>query len=639
MAIPNRSSLSRPGALELNVISRKDYWRGFEDPLYYTKKFSLQQVPNMMRYPTLRGLIRIIYMTILSMDFNIIANDERTYNILEYYHRHSYRRIATMLMWKAMQWGWAVGEKVLRPVEIDGKTYLLPKGVIVPTPTSTKFVYGDSMDIDGFSYENAYTEKERTALYIFQGDEICLPRGNSVCEDVHWAWRQLMEDWSRFNIYKDFKAVPPFKLKYPEDLTTDSEGNVVDKNADVAEQKLKDMRTVTGITLPRKWNKDTGEFIELWDIEELAVAEKVTAHLESINKNEALMFLGGLTPKRITEQDLKVGSYSMLKEQAEFFYLIEEMRAKEWNEYHHRWIVDPLLQLNTGKVEGYVELSWGDELKKYFLDLVLKGAMVGYANIDWKDVQKRAGIPWGEEEGAKKETATTEEEDERHKKKVSLFFDSKTSYARARLSKEDRAEIQRREKKWVDQINGKLIPLRDVAYDEIVKELKQIQGKMGLNIAREMNREFPLKMDKAAALVQIPRKAFSSFRDHLITAYYIGAKPVFNEIKIPVPDKPTREAIGKMKWLDQKFTGIGGKNIIPGQPEVLEGRLFYAVTYAKDTKTAFDEFNRAFRNYIEVTLPDNVMNELNISVNIGIMDAAQQLKMITLQAQKEGKKK
>lgn len=623
------TDLSKPGALEVHILSKKPYWQGFTESYYYTKRFTLEQVPNMMRYPTLRGLIRIIYLTILAAKHNIHSNDERTYNLLEYYMRHSYRRIATMLMWKALQYGWALGEKAYRPVKIDNKTYLVPKGVVVPPPTATKYIYEDeTMEIKGFSYENVHVDKERTACYIFQGDEICKPKGISVCEDIYWAWRQLMEDWSRFNIWKDFKSVPPFKLKYPEDIKTDSSGHAIDKNESIAEKKLKDLRNAYGISLPRKWDEAKGDYIEPWDLTEIAIGDNVTQFLESISKDESLMFLGGLTPKRIIEQDIKIGSYAMLKEQADFFYTIEEQRMAEWNEYHHKFLVDPYLQLNTGKSEGYIELLWAEELKPFFLELIKQGVMLGATNVDWDDISKRTGVKMIE--GEEQEPAV--EEDEQGKK---VMVDLGAAYAQSKLNKDQKAKLLRMEKKWVRMINSKLLPLRDRAYDEIVNGLRKVQGKIGMNVLNKIQKEFPLKPETAAGVVQIPRVIFSNFMQHLVVAYYIGAKPLYDQVGLKALDKPSKDAIIKLKILDQKFRGIGGMHTIGGQPELIEERLFYAITAIPQKKDVVNEFNRAFNNYIDVTLPNNVLNELNIAVNIGVVDASQIINMLLMKARKE----
>lgn len=612
-----------PGDLQVRIISRKDFWQGFTEETIYTRKPSIKQTQQMLQYPAIRSAIRIVYMPLLAAQPQITAEDEVTKNILEYWFSRYYRKIATLMFWKAMGWGKVACEKVLKPVEINGRTYHMPQGIIAPPSYAIRLLYGDPLEITGFEYEGIKVDKESMALYIYQGDEICVPNGISLCEDVFWAWQQLMEDWSRWAIFKDFKAVPPFILRYPEALTTADDGTVYDKNAQVAADKLKNMRTISGISLPRKYIEAEDKMIDLWDLKEIALSERTTAFIESINKGESLVFIGAIAPKRMIEQDIQVGAYSMVESQKDFFYVIEETRLEEWEEYLRRWIIDPMLIMNTGKVNGTVNLDFGDDLIPWFLEVLKVAVAGGQTSLDFDEMADRAGAP------RIKGTPEPRIETERFKGKTVATY------------QQTRAEQEKIKKKLAedhkDYMNKHLLPFKELMYQEISKELRKVQGKMGIRLAK-MEEDKEITRLSLAAAVQIPRTIFSNTLPFFIKAWHVGADPLFKKVKQKTMDRPNFAGMNYLRLLAMKFEGIGGVQGIGGQPELLEERLFYSCmhAYMNQNENVVDAFNVAFNNYIEVTLPTNILNELNICAQSGVMNAVQELKMRDLQRLKEG---
>lgn len=618
----------KPGELEAHVVSHRDYWSGFDDDAIYTRQLYASDVHKMLRYPAVRTAIKMVYLPILAATPKITANNERTKNILEHWFKRYYRKIATMMMWQAIGWGFSVGEKVMRPVQIDGKTYLLPKGIITPQPFKTHYTYSDeTAEIVGFQFGDVKIEKERTALYIYQGDEICKPKGTSLCYDVYWAWVQLMEDWSRWSIYKDFKAIPPFILKYPAEKVTEG-GSTYDKNRVIAEEKLKNLRTGYGITIPRYWDKESGTLLDLWLLEEIKVTEKTTAFVDSINKLESLIFIGAVVPKKVIEQDMKVGSFALVKEQAEFFYTVEEARMREWNEYLTRWIIDPMLEYNTGKIEGGIELWWGDEMIPFFLELIKQGAALGLANIDWNAIAKETGVPMLEP--TKQEPVTTEPVIEHG------HFKGKTveTYQTTKTRAEEKRKRQKIAEKWVKEIDKEVQRIEVVVYNNLETELRKQQGKVGLRIEKLYNQgAIPKDVDIQKA-VQIPRSTYTGIMPYLLLCWTAGMKPVMAKAKHKPMEKPTKWGTNELRKLAVEWQGT---DRISGEGELLERKLYTNLMEISDPKQAFTQTVNIFSKYIEDQLPHKLIDLLHSATQVGTWDAIKEGNRRHLKEQAETK--
>jgi hypothetical protein len=621
-----KTDVKESGPIELNIVARRDYWRGFQHESTYIKTPTVSEKQRMLQYPLINSSVRMIAQPLLSADPKIITKNDTQMKFLKHWFTHDYRKIATNLLTKGIGWGFSVGEKVYKPVVIDGKTYLMLTSIITPAPNNTTFIYGDPLEIVGFEYESQRISKEKTALYIYQGDEICRPYGVSLCDDVYWAWLLLMEDWSRWGIWKDFKAIPPFILEYPEERIAGSDGVVVDVNEVRAKEKLKSLRNLSGITIPKKKNEETQAWETLWNLKEIDISDKTVPFLDSINKLESLIFIGAMIPRDIIEQAVKVGSYARLKEQADYFFVILQSRLEDWEEYLRRWIIDPMLQANFGKVEATVDLDLGDDLMDWYLDIIKIGIETGLATVDFDEIIDRVGAPRivGEPE-SKIETTTN-----------IINIDTVTL---EKLKKEKLTGKELKEAKikiaeqWRKLTNRKLLPLQRKTYDTIEKELMKIQGRMGLRIVSLFKGKWT--PNDLARACQIPRNIFSILQP-LIEAYHLGADAVYTKTKESPAEKMSSDATKELRLLALKFAGISGNAGIGGQPEMLEDRIFYACMSVARQEEVLNAFNLAFTNYIEVTLPDNVSNELKIATNIGVKYAVKDLLMRKMEKQKKG---
>lgn len=628
----NMADIIEPGSLEAHVVSHGEGWAGFESDTLYAHMPTLSEKQRMLQYPLIRSAVRMIVLPLLSADNKTDTQNKAQDNLLKHWFRTCYRQVATTLLTKGVSWGFSAGEKIYSPVDIDGKKYLLVTGIIAPESSNIKINYTKDtpLEVEGFNYGMYHVARERMAYYIYQGDEICRPYGVSICDDVYWAWKQLMQDWSRWGIYKDFKAIPPFKLEYPEKPVAQANGSIIDANDTIAQNKLKDLRNLSGIALPRRYNRDTRQWESIWQLTEIEIAEKTTAFIDSINKLETMIFIGSLIPKRIIEQDMSVGAYAMLREQADFFYVILKARLEEWEEYMRRWIINPMLQLNFGKVDANVNLDFGDELFAWYLDTLKQAIAGGLVTPNWKEIFNRVGAPIEEEE-----TDVSPRGDE-----PEIESEHATQFASKKLP--TRAQIQKQKNQialdWLKRINPGLQRLKVATYNEIVDGLKQVQGKVGLRVvALYRNGIDKVKTTDLAGAVQIPRNIFNIMLQRLREAYELGYTTVYEKKGEELPEiriKPV--ASTRLHYLADKFTGLGGRHVIGGQPEMLEERLFYACQSATKHEDVLNLFNQAFNNYIDVTLPDNVLNELNIATQYGVKDAVRELAIIQAKKLKEG---
>lgn len=611
--------------LEAHIVNRTD-WQGFREETVYVKQPTLRERTQMLQYPAIRAVVKMITYTILAVEPKIISDDEQQKTFLNEWFKRYFRRIATVLLLKGMSWGFCAGEKIIRSAKINNKMYWFVEGIIAPEPYNTTLIYSKdtSLQVDGFTWSGYRIPREDMALYIFQGDEINRPYGVSIPHDVYWAWIQLMDDWTKWAIYKDFKAIPPVILEYPEEMTDDGKGGQYDVNEALANAKLKEVRNMLGITIPKRWNENKQEWEKLWDIREMEISEKTTAFIDSINKLESLIFIASLVPKRLLEQDMKAGAYALVKEQADFFYVILQSRIEEFEEYLRRWIIDPMLQQNFANVNVDFNLELSDELKTWYLDIIKEGLKLGFVNVDFDEILQRAGIPHkegppepkvetGEIEGAKKLTLQ-----ERQSRKQLI------------------AEKKKIAQEWADATNPKLLSLKNTMYKDLRGSLTQLQGKMGLRIVNLFKRK-KWNQNELAKAVQVPRSIFANTINYLTEAYHIGAKAVVTKARkvdrsTKDIEKPTQQAQKKLNLLTTKFNGM---DLIGGQPELLEDRLFYAVMNVAHPDEVLNQFNQTFNNYLDLTLPNNVLNELNISSQLGVYDAVKQLEIRELQKKKE----
>ncbi|MBA7484606.1 hypothetical protein ES707_20136 [subsurface metagenome] len=622
---PDMNKVKEAGSIELNIVSRREYWRGFQEEATYIKTPTVSEKQRMLQYPLIRSSVRMIAQPLLSAEPKIIAkSDSQQKKLLRHWFIHYYRKIATNLLNKGIGWGFCAGEKVYKPVIIDGKTYLMLVSVITPPPNNIRFVYGDPLEISGFEYNAQIIEKDKTALYIYQGDEICRPYGVSLCDDVYWAWIQLMEDWSRWSIWKDFKAIPPFILEYPEERVAGADGTTVDINEARAEAKLKSLRNLSGITIPKKKDSETQTWETLWSLKEIEISDKTVAFLDSINKLESLIFIGAMIPRDIIEQAVKVGSYARLKEQADYFFMILQSRLEDWEEYLRRWIIDPMLQANFGKVEATIDLDLGDDLRDWYLDMIKIGVETGYTSIDFDEILDRVGVPHIVGEPEPKIETTANHSD------VIVLEKLKKEKLTGKELREEKIKIAGQ---WRKIINRKLLPLQKKTYDAIEKELTKLQGRMGLGIVSLIKKEWT--PNDLASKCQIPRNIFSILKP-LIEAYHIGANAVYAKTKESPAEKISKSAMKEIRLLALKFLGISGRAGIGGQPELLEDRIFYACMSVAREEEMLNAFSQAFTNYVEVTLSDNVANELKIATNIGVKYAVKDLLIRQLEKQKKG---
>jgi len=404
------------------------------------------------------------------------------------------------------------------------------------------------------------------------------------------------------------RHTPVWIVEFPTRYTADDTDKKVELNKTVAEQLLKNAKNMGGIYIPKFVNAE-GKVEEGWKFYEAVADDREISFMDSIKIMNTSLYIAALMPERLTEQFKQTGSEAMVRVQRGFYEAnVVETRLKETAEYLRTWIIDPMLKVNFGKIDCEVSLTVGDKtidfLGQVLLEMIKQGAMDRF-DLDTKDIAERIGLktnPLRPEPTIEKEERT---------QIAGMEFQ--------RTRKQQSKVIKKIEKEWVEYINKHLKPLKEKCYNEIVANLRQTQGTMGLKVMAV--KDDIIKADKLAKLVQMPRSDFEPIGNYLYDAFYIGFSKVIKDSKekVAIPDKLPIEAKRELDLLIQKFKGIGGKNVIGGQPELLEERLFYAIMSAAQKSERISAFNTAFNNYIEVTLPDNTANEINIAQNKGLL--------------------
>lgn len=621
----------------LKDFLEEGWWKGFSerdssrDPTIHEKQ-------QMIRYPHISSIIQLSLLPLLSAKITF-KGDETQKDFIELWLKRYYRRLARMICSKSYTWGYCVGERVFGPVKMNKKPYWMLKGLIMPRPYDCRLTFKeDPIEIDGFIYANdkvkrftKNTEQKIPGMiyYSFRGDEISLPYGDSLLNDMFWAWQLVMKEWTSAAVYDRLHA-PIWALYYIPEYKGEGENKTDVAQAD-AIKKLKDTKNTAGMVLPKVKN-EKNEWVKGYEFEEVTAQDREPKFMERIKTLNTMMYIGSLMPERLVEQFKAQGSEAMVKVQRGFY---EEnvigTRLEEHQEYMRLWIFDPMLELNFGKVDLEIDMKLQDKTIEFFIEILKGTIQQGYIpNLDLNKMAQQVGLP------VNPTHPTPEIIKEERRFYPGIEFQTKSKIPTKKQIREKANEIA---KPWVNKLNNKLNPLKTKCYNEIADNLTKIQGKIGLEIMKKKNNE--ISVSDLASLVQIPRNIFTIIENYLNQAFMVGMAPVMKEGKEPLPDDIPLDAKRELSFIKKKFEGISGKYTIGGQPERLEERLFYAIYSAKpihgDLATArLKAFNDAFDNYVKLTLVDNVGNELNIAMNMGILYASKELQRRDLEKKKAG---
>jgi hypothetical protein len=593
------------------IVAQRDSWQGFgDDASVQLWKPNESQKQIMLRYPAIRAAIRMTYLPMLAARPVISGGDENQKKLLDQFFRRSYHRIARQLLWRGIGAGYAMGEKLYGPMEIDGKTQWMVNSAIIPPPQDCRFTYAEDMTIKGFIYQGAEIPIEKIVYYIYQGDEVAQPKGVSICEDVFFGWKMLMEDWSRYSVWKDLKAVPALKMYYPEKETRDSGNTVEDPNANLALEKAKEMRNLAVVTLPKSLNAVSGDYVITWDIEEIKNEERNPGFIEAINKDESLIFMGALVPKRIIEQDIKTGALAMVETQKDFFFEVVRAKMHEFEEYLKKTATDPLLMVNYGKVNASFDLDFGDEKMTWYLDTIKEAVKSGMVGLDWEEILTRFNIP---------HVIGQTEPEIKAEKKTFKGMDFETN-------RDVKARLDKIAEKWTSQINKNLDPIKEKYYVQVRKDLEEQRGIIGLRIHNLYKSGTPAVEDLATA-VQLPSRIFENAWRFLVLAWESGMIQGMDQMNAFAMKQPSKDAENDLYSLDLGWEGFyKGHNEIAGEGEELERRLFFALRNCQTVDEALREFTLAFDKYAEEVLPDRMVFMLHQANQIGLKDSLRELR-------------
>lgn len=582
-------------------------WTGFEDIYPSSKKPSTLDIKDALTYPAVRTIIKLLMLPILSCKVSLRGDNENQKKLLEKFFHLFFRRISKQVLFKTYAWGFCVGEKIYKPIKIEGKTYLILASAVIPEPYNCvlKFEEDPYLRISGFDYWGIEIERERMIYFAREGDPISQPKGISVIEDIWWAIDLIFKDWTLYQVYKKFKSFPYLLVYYIPKQVQDESGSIQDLAKKEALDLIKNSKQALGFAIP-KIQDESGKWIKGWEVEELKMQERTTAFLDSIQKLESLMFMGALIPKRILEQDMKVGSYALAETQSDFFieFTLTSM-LEEFEEYLREWVIFPMLEDNFGSIEVEFDLNFGDRTLEVFRELVIAGIKLGLTTPDFKEMMKALKIPTLEEE------KETEIETERKK------------FTFARVQDEARKLLRQKAEEWAKKINAEVEKIKIAYYDELLKDLKKQYGKIALKVKNLFKSNPNPSPNEIAKIVQIPNKVFSNIYPYLLKAWEVGMKLVCKDAK----EEPFKEPSLEYKKELRKLALIWeGREDITGEGDLLERRLYSTLMTSK-SDTALNDIDREFDRYINQILPNRIIDPIHEATQIGIKDALYQLKL------------
>lgn len=612
---PKKAKILETSILVENIKECEQWYDGYSEK-DKSRMPTILEKQQMIRYPHVSAIIQLSYFPLLAAKVSI-KGDETQEKFLKLWFARHYTKMMRIIYSKAMTWGFSVGERLYDTIKMDGKTYWIHKGVIVPQPYDCRLLFRTkpTAAIKGFEYRDSTIErfgkKGETKVpgmvyYSFRGDELSLPYGDSMLNDMFWIWQLLMKTWTNMVMYQH-RHVPVWILEYLSEYAASDTDHKTDLAVAKAKQLLKDAKNLGGIHLP-KHIADDGKIEKGWEFNEATATDREISYMSTINTENTMLYISALLPERLTEQFKDTGSEAMVKVQRGFYESnIVETRLKETTENLRTWFIDPMLTVNFGKIDCEVNLTIGDKSIEFLGQVMLEGmrqGMVDAQDIDLREIAQKVGLPVNP-----LTPEPTIEKEERTQVPGMQF-------QRRRTRKQQSKTIKEIAKDWVEPVNNKLNVLKERCYEKISIGLRQLQGSIGLKVINMP--DDIIKANKLAELVQIPRKAFDPIDEYLMDAFYITFEKFLKKSKMSVPDKPGPEVTNELNLLGIDFKGVGGKKIIGGQPEAVEKVLFRVIMRAVQNER-LNQFNEAFNNYIEVTLPDKILFILNEAAQKGFL--------------------
>lgn len=609
------------------VVGSDEFWQGFRDKELPSYKITTQEKLQFLQYPSLRAVIRVLAYPILSARLDFSGDEKQVAFLKDWFSRY-YRNISKVILNRAFSWGMGCGEKVYDTTEINGKNALVVKGIIAPEPYNIHLLFeSERFRLKGFMYSQTTVEREKMAYFPYQGDEVSNPYGTSVVDDVAWAMDMLFKDWVKWAVYKKFKAINFLKVKYPvEEMRSD--GQTIDKNQAKALDVIKKAPDMGGITIPMIKSTDGNQYISAWDAEEISFAGKTSDFIDSITKEESLLFVGALVPRKLLEQEMVVGSYGMLVAEADYFvqYVLNAI-LEDYEEHLRGWVVNPMLGDNFGSVRAGFNLKIGDEKLRLFVEIIKAGIQTGACFPDYDEMMDSSGMP------RKQDVAETQVETHRHHGQVTQYQSPRRQIRRA---------IANEAEKWVKELNPKLVAIKEAVYGDYKQALTKEMGKVALRISKI----FESNMIKAVDLrrvVQIPRTIYSGTLPFLIQAWNAGMKAVIDKAN-EVAEKQSRDKeaylekpnLVGLRKVQVGWEGAGAPYEIAGEGESLEKKIFTAILGINDRLEALKVFDGIFQTYIKKTVPQRIGDMINSAAQRGVLDAIDELNIRRFQKLSEG---
>lgn len=602
-----------------------EWFEGFDekDLARYPTTSEKQQIA---RYPIAISIVNLTYMPLLMPHFSA-EGDEKQCQYAQHWFNNYYYRNVDLLLKKAVQWGFAVGERVIETEEIDGKPYWFHVNTFAPEPYNCTLEMSEKRpELAAFKYSDYRVERYQPngnwkipgMVYMhFRGNEISLPYGDSIYNDLWYAYQLVQKTWTTSMLYQVLHT-PFLKYFYAQQQQGDSDNKASDAGRTQAITDVEKLKHGRAAVIPMVRN-DKGEFIRAGDLETEAPPDREPSFLEKVKTLNTMMYVAALIPERLIEQFKDTGSYSMVETQKDFYtaYIIKP-RLRTLGNLLQTWFLNPMLEANFGKIDCRVNLQIDDKLLALYYDIVNKavttGSLLAYA--DMQEILKTVGVP-----ALIKEHVPEVETQERQRGDVVEMAQTKRS--------RDRERIEAYVNKVVKVMNRSVREIKADLYNELKPRLEAQQGRIALKIDRLYKNGVPKRVDLQNAL-QIPSNVYSGAYEYILRAWQSGQEFHCREAKVPVMDKPSREIADKLRTLDDVFTG---SQYVAGEGELLERRL-YRIMATVRVEDALAKFNEEFKAYIEQTLPTRVMNLIHDANKYGTRDFARYLQLVVAKEQK-----
>ena len=603
----------------------REWWEGFDEK-DNSRYPTIEEKQKMLRYPIINSIVYLTYFPLLMPHYSVDGNELQVDYMNKWFERDYYTIMDTVLR-KATPWGFCAAERIIESTNINGKPYWMHVNIIAPEVTNITFEFGEeNPEITGFKFRDhrvdRYTEggdwkMPGMVYYTFRGNEISMPYGDSILNDIFWAWQIAMKVWTTMVVYQRLHT-PFLEYFYPLEERGDADNKAQNIARAQAQSDLKMLKNQQGATFALLQD-DKGEFKKTGWLEVIAPPDREITFMESIRVLNTMMYVAALIPERLIEQFKDTGSQAMVATQKDFYtkYIIKP-RIKALQNILQKWFIDPMLEVNFGKVDCTVHLTPDDAMMEFYYELIMTAMRGGQLidEIDMKEVANRVGLPV---DPTKKEPSIQTAERTQGR---GTEFQTKRGMTKQKLKE--------RVEKIVPHMNKEIERIKEDLYGVIKPRLYEQQGKLGLKIEKLYRKGRPKDKDLIKT-IQIPNRVFSGVRDYLLKAWETGQRFYFKEKRMDPLEKPSVEVMERLRTLETLFEG---KELMSGEGELLERSLYRQLANVRPDD-ALSTFNEAFENYVKVTLPTRVRDVIHKANGLGTQDFVKSIQLIDLKEKKE----